>query len=78
MWEIWRSFVGHLYSCRSTFTCLFSAKAPETLFFLEFEFYVWFVSQVNGGSETKAIVAVRQGNLLATAFHPELTADYRW
>lgn len=31
-----------------------------------------------GGSETKAIVAVRQGNLLATAFHPELTADYRW
>lgn len=32
----------------------------------------------NCGSETKAIVAVRQGNLLATAFHPELTADYRW
>lgn len=24
------------------------------------------------------IVAVRQGNLLATAFHPELTADTRW
>ncbi|KAK6926801.1 Pyridoxal 5'-phosphate synthase subunit PdxT/SNO [Dillenia turbinata] len=26
----------------------------------------------------KVIVAVRQGNLLATAFHPELTADSRW
>jgi pyridoxal 5'-phosphate synthase pdxT subunit len=24
------------------------------------------------------IVAVRQGNILATAFHPELTADTRW
>ncbi|KAE8038861.1 hypothetical protein FH972_011331 [Carpinus fangiana] len=29
-------------------------------------------------SEEKVIVAVRQGNLLATAFHPELTADSRW
>ncbi|KAL3684827.1 hypothetical protein R1sor_002849 [Riccia sorocarpa] len=27
---------------------------------------------------TKVIVAVRQGNLLATAFHPELTSDSRW
>lgn len=26
----------------------------------------------------KVIVAVRQGNLLGTAFHPELTADSRW
>ncbi|BBN18820.1 pyridoxal 5'-phosphate synthase pdxT subunit [Marchantia polymorpha subsp. ruderalis] len=26
----------------------------------------------------KVIVAVRQGNLLATAFHPELTGDTRW
>ncbi|KAL1827640.1 hypothetical protein ACET3Z_006052 [Daucus carota] len=26
----------------------------------------------------KAIVAVRQRNILATAFHPELTADTRW
>ena len=24
------------------------------------------------------IVAVRSGNILATAFHPELTADDRW
>ena len=24
------------------------------------------------------IVAVKQGNILATAFHPELTEDYRW
>ncbi|KAM7496719.1 hypothetical protein LguiA_021133 [Lonicera macranthoides] len=29
-------------------------------------------------SEKKVIVAVKQGNLLATAFHPELTADSRW
>ena len=26
----------------------------------------------------KVIVAVRQGNILGTAFHPELTADTRW
>ncbi|BFG34402.1 hypothetical protein CerSpe_206760 [Prunus speciosa] len=32
----------------------------------------------NTGSEKKVIVAVRQRNLLATAFHPELTADTRW
>ncbi|KAL6203046.1 hypothetical protein ACLB2K_026750 [Fragaria x ananassa] len=36
------------------------------------------VFQENSGSEKKVIVAVRQGNLLATAFHPELTADTRW
>lgn len=29
-------------------------------------------------SEKKVIVAVKQGNLLGTAFHPELTADTRW
>ncbi|WMV56038.1 hypothetical protein MTR67_049423 [Solanum verrucosum] len=29
-------------------------------------------------SGKKVIVAVKQGNLLATAFHPELTADTRW
>lgn len=28
--------------------------------------------------EKKVIVAIRQGNLLGTAFHPELTADTRW
>ncbi|KAL0436444.1 UNVERIFIED_CONTAM: putative pyridoxal 5'-phosphate synthase subunit PDX2 [Sesamum radiatum] len=32
----------------------------------------------NAASEQKVIVAVKQGNLLATAFHPELTADTRW
>ncbi|KAH9623721.1 hypothetical protein KSS87_006303 [Heliosperma pusillum] len=26
----------------------------------------------------KVVVAVKQGNLLGTAFHPELTADSRW
>lgn len=29
-------------------------------------------------SEEKVAVAVRQGQLLATAFHPELTSDDRW
>ncbi|KAJ4969871.1 hypothetical protein NE237_002970 [Protea cynaroides] len=29
-------------------------------------------------SEERVIVAVKQGNLLGTAFHPELTADTRW
>ncbi|KAI3511768.1 hypothetical protein L1887_18926 [Cichorium endivia] len=28
--------------------------------------------------DSKVIVAVKQGNLLATAFHPELTIDSRW
>ncbi|CAL8161327.1 unnamed protein product [Prunus armeniaca] len=35
-------------------------------------------NEENTGSEKKVIVAVRQRNLLATAFHPELTADTRW
>ncbi|GAY38334.1 hypothetical protein CUMW_035900 [Citrus unshiu] len=39
--------------------------------------YHW-VSQENAMPEKKVIVAVRQGNLLGTAFHPELTADTRW
>ncbi|CAA2989641.1 probable pyridoxal 5 -phosphate synthase subunit PDX2 [Olea europaea subsp. europaea] len=34
--------------------------------------------QENARMENKVIVAVKQGNLLATAFHPELTADTRW
>ncbi|KAH6828005.1 beta-galactosidase 8 [Perilla frutescens var. hirtella] len=32
----------------------------------------------NAKAEKKVIVAVKQGTLLATAFHPELTADTRW
>ncbi|MET7879660.1 pyridoxal 5'-phosphate synthase glutaminase subunit PdxT [Micromonospora profundi] len=32
---------------------------------------------VTGGPSTGRIVAVRQGNLLATSFHPELTGDAR-
>lgn len=31
-----------------------------------------------GEPDSKVIVAVKQGNLLATAFHPELTIDSRW
>lgn len=34
--------------------------------------------QEDAGSPKKAIVAVKQRNILATAFHPELTADTRW
>jgi 5'-phosphate synthase pdxT subunit len=30
------------------------------------------------GSEAKVVVAVQQGRLLGTAFHPELTDDLRW
>ena len=41
-----------------------------------------YVSEIGDGVETLAryeskIVAVREGNLLGTAFHPELTNDYR-
>jgi 5'-phosphate synthase pdxT subunit len=31
-----------------------------------------------GDLHTPAIVAVRSGSILATAFHPELTDDWRW
>ncbi|KAI3844527.1 hypothetical protein MKX03_006912 [Papaver bracteatum] len=34
--------------------------------------------EVESLHEQKVIVAVKQGNLLGTAFHPELTADTRW
>lgn len=33
---------------------------------------------VNQDSSFEVFVAVRQGNILATAFHPELTEDTRW
>lgn len=36
------------------------------------------MSQEEAVAENKVIVAVKQGTLLATAFHPELTADTRW
>ncbi|KAL8496689.1 hypothetical protein ACS0TY_020391 [Phlomoides rotata] len=35
-------------------------------------------SEESAEPEKKVIVAVKQGTLLATAFHPELTADTRW
>ena len=35
------------------------------------------LGRVTGGANAGRIVAVRQGNLLATAFHPELTGDLR-
>ncbi|GAA4214578.1 pyridoxal 5'-phosphate synthase glutaminase subunit PdxT [Actinocatenispora rupis] len=35
------------------------------------------LARVEGGPADGRIVAVRQGNLLATAFHPELTGDLR-
>jgi 5'-phosphate synthase pdxT subunit len=36
------------------------------------------IQEENAAPEEKVIVAVRQNNLLGTAFHPELTADTRW
>jgi pyridoxal 5'-phosphate synthase pdxT subunit len=35
------------------------------------------LARVSGGAATGRIVAVRQGSLLATSFHPELTGDHR-
>ena len=35
------------------------------------------LGRVTDGAAAGRIVAVRQGNLLATAFHPELTGDLR-
>ncbi|MEU8330745.1 pyridoxal 5'-phosphate synthase glutaminase subunit PdxT [Micromonospora sp. NPDC048839] len=35
------------------------------------------IGSVTGGPAADRIVAVRQGNLLATSFHPELTGDLR-
>jgi pyridoxal 5'-phosphate synthase pdxT subunit len=35
------------------------------------------LSRIKGGQADGRIVAVRQGNVLATAFHPELTGDLR-
>ncbi len=35
------------------------------------------LARVEGGPADGRIVAVRQGNLLATSFHPELTGDGR-
>jgi pyridoxal 5'-phosphate synthase pdxT subunit len=35
------------------------------------------LGSVNSGTDTGRIVAVRQRNVLATAFHPELTGDLR-
>ena len=35
------------------------------------------LARVSGGPGTGRIVAVRQGSLLATSFHPELTGDHR-
>ncbi|HEX2312505.1 MAG TPA: pyridoxal 5'-phosphate synthase glutaminase subunit PdxT [Thermomonospora sp.] len=35
------------------------------------------LGRVAGGEATGRIVAVRQGRLMATAFHPELTGDFR-
>jgi 5'-phosphate synthase pdxT subunit len=35
------------------------------------------LAQVEAGPAAGRIVAVRQGNLLATSFHPEITGDTR-
>lgn len=38
---------------------------------------VQILGRVSSGPQTGRIVAVRQGNLVATSFHPEVTADFR-
>ena len=35
------------------------------------------LARVEGGPRTDTIVAVQQGNVMATSFHPEITADLR-
>ncbi|WP_377268271.1 pyridoxal 5'-phosphate synthase glutaminase subunit PdxT [Peterkaempfera sp. SMS 1(5)a] len=35
------------------------------------------LAELSGGPAAGRVVAVRQGNLLATSFHPELTGDHR-
>ena len=35
------------------------------------------LARVEGGPHTGTIVAVQQGNVMATSFHPEITADHR-
>jgi 5'-phosphate synthase pdxT subunit len=35
------------------------------------------LARVEGGPRTGTIVAVQQGNVMATSFHPEITADHR-
>jgi 5'-phosphate synthase pdxT subunit len=35
------------------------------------------IARVSSGPDEGRIVAVRQGSLLATAFHPEMTGDDR-
>lgn len=36
------------------------------------------LAEISEGARAGTIVAVRQGGLLATSFHPELTDDVRW
>jgi 5'-phosphate synthase pdxT subunit len=36
------------------------------------------VARIASGDAAGRIVAVRQGNLLATSFHPEITGDHRF
>mmetsp|Transcript_28721 Transcript_28721/g.49789 ORF Transcript_28721/g.49789 Transcript_28721/m.49789 type:complete len:195 (+) Transcript_28721:1-585(+) len=36
------------------------------------------ITREEEGGKMEVIVAVKQGNILATAFHPELTPDHRW
>ena len=35
------------------------------------------LATIRAGAQPRRIVAVRQGNLLATSFHPEIAGDYR-
>lgn len=35
------------------------------------------LAEVQAGAQGRRIVAVRQDNVLATSFHPEITGDHR-
>ena len=44
----------------------------------ESEWSISLPGAADGSNAREVICAVRKGNLLCTAFHPELTADHRW
>ena len=56
-----------------TFTAVF-IRAPKVE---ECGAQVEVLARLSGGTHSNTVVAVRQGHILATSFHPELTHDNR-
>ncbi|KAK1394141.1 hypothetical protein POM88_013197 [Heracleum sosnowskyi] len=73
-WLIFRTLLTKISTKRCAHGCLFNVLKATILG------YTWkiFLSQEDAGSSKKAIVVVKQKNILATAFHPELTEDTQW